>query len=129
MNQRETAEHRGVFAETKTNVRKRFRRCVAGETRSCFCRMSDQARPASEQCDNHSERRAWMPEHLNGKQRAANRTNDRVDGVPSGVDPRNLVREKFEEIKDSRDGNNHGIAEHFKRLIGRSERDPVEMNG
>ena len=70
-----------------------------------------------------------MPEHLNGKQRAANRTNDRVNGVPSRVDPRNFVREKFEEIQDSRDGNNHGIAEHFERLVGRSERDPVEMNG
>ena len=69
-----------------------------------------------------------MAEHLNGEQGAADRTYDGVDSIPSGVDPRNFVREKFEEIKDSRDGNNHGIAEHFERLVSRSERDPVEMN-
>ena len=70
-----------------------------------------------------------MPEHLNGKQRAANRTNDRMNGVPSGVDPRNFVREKFEEIKNARDHYNHRISEYFERLVGRSERDPMEMNG
>jgi len=70
-----------------------------------------------------------MTEHLNGKQRAANRTNDRVNGVPSGVDPRNFIREKFEEIKKARDHYNHRIPEHFERLVGRSERDPMEMNG
>ncbi len=70
-----------------------------------------------------------MPEHLNGKQRAANRTNDGMNGVPGGVDPRNFVGEKFEEIKNARDRYNHRISEHFERLIGRRERDPVEMNG
>ena len=129
MDQSETAEHCGIFAKTQSDVRKRFWRCVAGETRRCFCRMSDQARPASEQCDDHSERGTWMPEHLNGKQRAANRTNDGMNGVPSGVDPRNFVGEKFEEIKNARDRYNHRISEHFERLIGRRERDPVEMNG
>ena len=52
-----------------------------------------------------------------------------MDGIPSGVDPRNFVGKKFEEIKDPRDRNNHRIPKHFERLIGRSERDPVEMNG
>src|SRR6266446_10246277 len=118
MNQSETAEDRGIFAKTQADVRKWFRRCVAGQTRSRLCGVSDEARAASEQCDDYGERRTRMPEHLNGKQRAANRTDDRVNGVPSGVDPWNFVRKKFEEIQDSRDGNNHGIPKHFERLIG-----------
>ena len=129
MNESESAKHRCIFAKTQSNVRKWFWRCVAGKTGSCFRGMSDEGRAPGEQCDDYGEHGTWVPEHLNGKQRAANRTNDGVDRVPSGVDPRNFVREKFEEIKDSRDGNNHGVAEHFERLVGRSERDPVEMNG
>ena len=129
MNQSETAEHRGIFAKTQADVRKWFWRCVAGETRSRLCGVSNEARAAGEQCDDYGERGTWMPEHLNGKQRAANRTNDGVNRVPGGVDPWNFVREKFEEIKNARDGNNHRITEHFERLIGRRERDPMEMNG
>src|SRR6266567_2607678 len=129
MNERETAKDRGIFAKTQADVRKWFRRCVGGETRRCLCGVSNEARAASQQCDDYGERRTWMPEHLNGKQRAANRTNDRVNSVPSGVDPRNFVRKKFEEIQDARDRNNHRIPKYFERLIGRRERDPMEMNG
>lgn len=91
--------------------------------------MSNERRATGEQCYDYGEHGTGVPEHLNGKQGAANRTDDGVDRVPGGVDPWNFIREKFEEIKDSRDGNNHGVAEHFERLVGRSERDPVEMNG
>ena len=52
-----------------------------------------------------------------------------MDGIPGGVDPWNFVRKKFEEIKNASDGNNHRITQHFERLIGRRERDPMEMNG
>ena len=91
--------------------------------------MSNERRATGEQSDDYGKHGTWVPEHLDGKQGAANRTDDGVDRVPGGVDPWNFIREKFEEIKDSRDGNNHGVAEHFERLVGRSERDPVEMNG
>ncbi len=75
--------------------------------------MSDKARAASEQRDDYGERGTWMPEHLNGKQCAADRADDGVDGVPGRVDPWNLVRKKFEEIKDARDDDNRWIAEDF----------------
>src|SRR5437773_2256900 len=91
--------------------------------------MSDEGRAPGEQSDDYGEHGTRVPEHLNGKQRAANRTNDGVDCVPSGVDPWNFVREKFEEIKNARDDNNHGVAKDVERLICRSERDPMEMNG
>ena len=58
-----------------------------------------------------------MAEHLNREQSAADRADHGVDGVPGGVDPRNFVREKFEEIKNAGDGNDHRITQHFERLI------------
>src|SRR2546428_5798227 len=69
-----------------------------------------------------------MPKHLNSKQRPANRSNYRVDNVPCGIDPRNFVREKFEEIKDAGSDEYGRMAKHFERLIGGRERDPVKMN-
>src|SRR5438105_15362047 len=69
-----------------------------------------------------------MSEHLNGKQRAANRSNYSVDNVPCGIDPRNFVREKFEEIKNAGNDDHGRMAKHFERLVGGPERDPMKMN-
>jgi len=91
--------------------------------------MSNASRAPGEQSVDYGEHWNWVPAHLNGNQCGANRTNDGVDCVPSGVDPWNFVREKFEEIKNARDDNNHGVAKDVERLICRSERDPMEMNG
>ena len=113
MNKGKSAEDCGVFTKTKTDIRKRLWRTIAGEPRSCFCRVSDQTRAASEQRDNYREGGTRMSEHLNGKQCAADRADDGVDGVPGRVDPWNLVRKKFEEIKDARDDDNRWIAEDF----------------
>jgi hypothetical protein len=52
-----------------------------------------------------------------------------VDSIPGGVDPRNFVREEFEEIKDSRNRNDHRIPKDFERLIRWCKRNPVEMDG
>ena len=113
MNKGKPADDRGIFTETEANIRERLWRAIAGEPRSCFCRVSDQTRAASEQRDNYREGGTRMSEHLNGKQRAADRADDGVDGVPGRVDPWNLVRKKFEEIKDARDDDNRWIAEDF----------------
>src|SRR5439155_4356548 len=129
MNESESAQHGCVFDETQPNIRKWFRRCVGSETRSRLCGVRDQARAASEQRDDYRKCGTWMPEYLNRKQRATNRANHRVNSIPGGVDPRNFVGEKFEEIKNAGDRNNHGIAQHFERLIRWCERDPVAMDG
>ena len=91
--------------------------------------MSDEARAAGEQRNHYVEERASMTEHLDGKQRPADRPDYRVHGIPRRIDPRNLVREKFKKIKNAGDDNDRGVAQHFKRLIGRGESDPMEMNG
>ena len=65
---------------------------------------------------------------MDREQRAANRSNYSVDNVPCGIDPRNFVREEFEEIKDASNNDHDRMAKHFERLIGRRECDPVKMN-
>ena len=70
-----------------------------------------------------------MAENLNREQSAANRANHGVNGIPRGVDPWNFVGEEFEEIEYTGDRNNRRVAQDFERLIGRRERDPVEMDG
>ena len=50
------------------------------------------------------------------------------DGVPGGVDPRDFVGKKFEEIEDACDGDDPGVAEDLERLVGRRERDPMLVN-
>ena len=52
-----------------------------------------------------------------------------MDRVPRGIDPRDFVREKFQEIKDARDDDDGGMTEHFERLVLRRERDPVLVDG
>ena len=129
MNEGESAKDRRVFAETQPNVRKRFWRCIASETSRCFCGVRDEARAASEEGDDYSKCRARMAKHLNSKQSAANRPNNSVNCVPGGIDPGNFVGEKFKKIENARNRNNHWMAQHFERLVGRRECDPVEVDG
>ena len=70
-----------------------------------------------------------MAEDLNCKQSAANRADHRVNGIPCGIDPWNLVGEKFQEVENAGDRNNRRVAQHFEGLIGRRERNPMEMDG
>src|SRR5207248_11455983 len=64
--------------------------------------------------------------HLDREQSAADRTDNRVDGVPGGIEPRNLVGEKFEEIKNAGNDDDPGLAENFERLEIRREDDPID---
>jgi hypothetical protein len=68
-----------------------------------------------------------MTEDLNREQSATNRTNHRVHRVPDGINPWNLVSEKFENIENTRDADDPRVAEDFERLILRRENDPVKM--
>jgi hypothetical protein len=70
-----------------------------------------------------------MAEYLNREQSAADRANHSVNGIPRGVDPRNFVGEKFEEVEDTGDRDDCRVAQDLEQLIGRRERDPVEMDG
>ena len=66
-----------------------------------------------------------MAENLNGKQRAADRPDNGVNGVPGGIDPRNFIGKKLQEIEHAGDRDDGGMAEDFERLILRRERDPM----
>src|ERR1700736_2971621 len=69
-----------------------------------------------------------MSQHLNGEERPTDRTDDGVHGVPRRIDPRNFVGEEFDEIENAGNRDDHRVPEHFERLVGGGERDPVEMN-
>ena len=67
-----------------------------------------------------SKARRGMAENLNGKKRAADRSNDGVHSVPGGIDPGDFVGKKFQEVENARDGNDDRVAENFERLVGRA---------
>src|SRR5207248_581362 len=46
-----------------------------------------------------------MSEHLGGEKRASDRSNDGMDCVPDGINPRNFIGEKFEQEKNTRNTN------------------------
>ena len=112
-------------ANAESDIRKWFRRTVRDEARRRFGRVGDEAGAAGQQNQEHVEGRSGMAEHLNREERAADRPDDGVNGVPGRIDPRDFVREKFEEIENARDRDDPGMAEDFERLIVRREDDPV----
>jgi hypothetical protein len=70
-----------------------------------------------------------MAEYLDRQERAADWTNDRVHGVPDGIDPWNFVGKELEQIQNARDGDHERMSKDLERLILRRQRDPMEMNG
>jgi seryl-tRNA synthetase len=51
-----------------------------------------------------------------------------VNGVPHRIDPRNFIREEFQEIQNAGNCNDPRITEDLERLVLRRKRDPVKVN-
>jgi seryl-tRNA synthetase len=51
-----------------------------------------------------------------------------VNGVPHRIDPRNFIREEFQEIQNAGSCNDPRITEDLERLVLRCKRDPVKVN-
>jgi seryl-tRNA synthetase len=51
-----------------------------------------------------------------------------VNGVPYRIDPRNFIREEFQEIQNAGNCDDPRITEDLERLVLRRERDPVKVN-
>ena len=129
MNEREPAEDGDVFGDAEDDIRKRFGRTIGEEARGGFRGVRDETGGTGQQHDEHIQDGGVMTEHLNREQGAADRPDDRVEGVPGGIEPRNFVGEKFKEIKNAGDDDDPGVAEDFERLEIRGEDDPVLMDG
>jgi hypothetical protein len=69
-----------------------------------------------------------MAKHLNCKERAADRPNHSVNGIPRRIDPRNFIGKEFQEIENAGDGDDPRVTEHLKRLVLRRQGDPVKMD-
>ena len=70
-----------------------------------------------------------MAEHLNCKQRAADRANESMHRVPGGIEPWNFVGKKLQKIQNTGNRDDPGISEGLQRLVLRRESDPVKMDG
>src|ERR1051326_7400646 len=128
INQSQTTNNSCIFADTEGDIGKRFGRSIADQTRGCFGGVTKQAGSDGEKRNDDGEGRIRMAEHLNGQERAADWADNRVNGIPNGIDPWNFVGEEFQTIKDSGNNDNCGVTEDIERLIGGSKRDPVKMN-
>ena len=90
--------------------------------------MCDEARATREQCHDYREGGTWMAKHLNCKERAADRPNHSVNGVPHRIDPGDFIGKEFQEIENAGDRDDPRITEDLKRLVLRREGDPVKMD-
>ncbi len=52
-----------------------------------------------------------------------------MNGIPRGVDPRNFVGEKFEEVENAGNADDPWVSKDLERLILRRQSDPMEMDG
>src|SRR5256886_12751414 len=129
MNKRQAAEDGEVFADAQANVRRRLRRAVRNEASRRFGGVSDEAGRTAQQNDENIDDGRMMAEHLNREQCSADRADNGMDRVPGGIEPRDLVGKKFQDVEDTGNGDDPRLPEDFERLVIRRERDPMEMNG
>src|SRR5436190_1989375 len=90
--------------------------------------MCDQARATREQSHDDSKCRTWMTKHLNCKERASDRPNYSVNGIPHRIDPGNFIGKEFQKIENAGDGDDPRVTEDLKRLVLRRQGDPVKMD-
>ena len=87
------------------------------------------AAPPARRARNHFDSRIGFPESKDGEQCATQRPNKRVERIIGRIDPRDFVREEFQEIKRPGDRNHPRIAEHEKIVeVGRQD-NPSKVNG
>ena len=82
----------------------------------------DQAGTAGQQDQENIKGRSGMAEYLNSEECSANRPDEGVNSIPGRIYPWDFVREEFEKIENTRDGDDPGMAEDFERLIIRRQR-------
>jgi hypothetical protein len=51
-----------------------------------------------------------------------------MNGVPYRIDPRNFIREEFQEIQNTGNCDDPWVSEDLERLVLRRKRDPVKVN-
>ena len=90
--------------------------------------MRDEAGTARCERDDDFKGRAGLTQNADRNERATDRPDDGVNGVPRRVDPRNFVREKFQNVERARDPKDEGMAQNGERLVGRTQDDPMLMD-
>src|SRR5437588_1575749 len=91
--------------------------------------MCEEGRSPGEKHDEDVHGRAGVTEHLDREQSSTDWSNDGVDGVPGGIDPRNFISKELQQKKYASDGDDKRITQNGERFIRRRKCDPVLMNG
>src|SRR4029077_18356778 len=69
-----------------------------------------------------------MTKHLDCKERAADRPNHSVNGIPHRIDPGDFIGKEFQEIETAGNGDDPRVTEDLKRLVLRRQGNPVKMD-
>ena len=91
--------------------------------------MGDETCGTGEQDNQQIEHRALMAQRLDREKRATDGPDDRVNGVPGGIDPGNFVGKKLEEIQKAGEDDDPRLAKDFERLEAGGENDPMLVDG
>ena len=128
MDKCEPADHSDIFDQAQPDVREWLGGSVGNEAGRGFGGVRHETGAAGYENHEHVECRARLAQHTDGEERAPDRADDGVNAIPSGIEPRNFVGEKFENVKRACDPDNQRVAEHLERMIGGREDNPVLMN-
>ena len=127
--QPKSSKHQPILRQAQADIRKRLGRCIDHHARSGLGRMRGKSHSTRKQHRHDFKHRMRVAHGGHGQRSRSNRANEGVDGVPSGVDPRNLVGEKFDQIQHPRDRENHGMPKHLESLQRRRQRNPIKPQG
>ena len=95
----QTAQDQRIFPETQADIREWLRREVGHQSRPRLGGVGGQAAPPASNAAMTLTAGSASPKREHGEQRAAQRANQRVQGIVGGIDPRDLIRKKLQEIE------------------------------
>jgi hypothetical protein len=93
-------EDKPILCEAENPVTKWLRADIDGRSRRRFCRMGSQSDPTTSQRSDDLPLRFERADHAIGEQGAGYRADDRMNSIPDAVDERNLVGDKFHNVKN-----------------------------
>ncbi len=107
-----------IFADTERPIGKRFGHRVGGCARACFRAVRSERDPAGKKRGGPSPFRAETRGDTERENGSRGRADERVQKIPDCVEIRNLVGEKFEDVKSDGETENDGVRKYLK-LFGK----------
>src|SRR5882724_6583784 len=100
-----------VFADAERPIGKRFGDGVGGSARAGFGAVRGKGDSAGAECGDPAPFRAETRGDSEGQDSRGGRANESVEKIPDGVEVRNFVGEKFENVESNGKAENDGMRE------------------